>query len=370
MAPPGLGLALLGALVSMSAAEAADPALENHFPPHWAQAPGDLDSFGKEGNHSVIDPWSYRDRMGMYRTLLNHTHQYFAILGLNETDNLLWGLPLQLGWQFETGRLADPSRSTTCGDERGDLNCISPSSWWACMNYFLAAVPFLAAAEAGIFENWQNESLILPPKKFSNHFCYTYAGCNSSLSLLMGKWKLYFEKLMATKPESDVPSAIDKLLSYMWDAHEESVDSALPRCKNRLQFPPSPEVGFDEDWAAAVYFIGATHFSTDYQNIQKFQANLPPRLLRDGDKCPLILDFTLKQNAVCATLKMLRALNRLSGGSLLVKWKQAMCSPKGRQICRGLLESMFAGKIYTLFDLFGILSALAGTNNCIPGPQK
>ncbi|KAJ1158952.1 hypothetical protein NDU88_011624 [Pleurodeles waltl] len=356
---------LVCVVIVTKAAETADPAVENGFPPLWGEISGDLNAFRQENNHPVIDPWKYHDRMGMHKILLRSTHKYFIDMGLTESDNMLWSLPMQLAWQFVTGRLADPSKTTNCGYESGDPYCVSPSSWWACMNYFLSVVPFLAAAESGIFKNWRDETQILPPEEFSSDFCYTYASCYSSFSLLMDKWKLYFKKLMSTTSVSDVPSAVDELLHYLWAAHGTSIDSALPRCNNRLLFLPEPEADFAEDFAAAVHFLGATHFGSDYENIKQFQANLPPRMLRDNEVCPLILDFTPKQNTVCAMLKMLRALNTSSGGSLLDLWKQAMCSPEGRQIRQATLESMFGGKIYTLPKLLGLLEPHAGIKEWI-----
>lgn len=72
-------------------------------PPLWKDVPESLDEFTSQNNKIVINPWNYIERMGMYKLLLNATAKYMTFLGPNNTGNVLWGLPLQHGWQFHTG---------------------------------------------------------------------------------------------------------------------------------------------------------------------------------------------------------------------------------------------------------------------------
>ncbi|KAJ1158936.1 hypothetical protein NDU88_011608 [Pleurodeles waltl] len=356
---------LVCVVIVTKAAETADPAIENGFPPLWGDIPGDLGAFRQENNHAVIDPWKYRDRMGMLKILLSSTHKYYIGMGLTESDNTLWSLPIVSEWVYKTGRLADPSKITTCGLKSGDRYCISPYSWGACISYYFTTLPFLVAAEAGFFENWTDETEILPPNAFPNDFCNSYESCSSSFPSAMGKWKLYFKKLMETTPEMDVLLTLDQLDLCFWEAHEVSIETALPIFKNRLMFLSEPEADFEDGLGRGVHFVGATGFGTNYPNMKQFQEKLPPRILRPTDICPLVLDFTLKQNIACQMLKTLRDLNEFTGGTLLKLWKEAMCSSEGRKTCKAILESMFAGKIYTLPELLEVLKPYPGTIDCI-----
>ncbi|XP_078506280.1 protein leg1a-like [Lissotriton helveticus] len=371
MAPLGLGLTLLCALVSRSSAEAPDPALVNHFPLLWAQAPARLEEFRTKDHRVRIDPWNYLDRMGMGKALLNYTENYNIITVMNRSRSPLWSLPLLSEWLYQSGRLADPPNKRTCGDKSVDQYCISPYSWGACMDYYLITPPFLVAVKVGIvqFQQKETEIEILPPKECSNDFCCTYDSCLSSIPSAMDKWKLFFETIMHSTSSSKVPAAVDQLQHFMWEAHEASIEAALPICKNRLDFLPAPEADFDLNLAKGVHIIGATRFKTEYEPMKEFMANLLPRVLRAGDKCPSTPDFTPAQNTVCQMLKMLRGLITSSGGSLLLRWKEAMCSPEGRKVCEDLLQSMFAGQMYTLPELTEKLKPYAGTV-CIPFKQK
>ncbi|PKU32619.1 hypothetical protein llap_17077 [Limosa lapponica baueri] len=128
--------ALLIATLTLSPAATAaqsgnDATGEDVYPPLWDLAPENLLDFPVKDNKIVINAWNYRERLGVYKNLLSSSAKYFTAFGSQNFGNILWGLPLQHGWQFRTGRLADPSRVTSCGYEDGDLLCISVRSWWS-----------------------------------------------------------------------------------------------------------------------------------------------------------------------------------------------------------------------------------------------
>ncbi|NXC21359.1 LEG1H protein, partial [Corythaeola cristata] len=189
---------LLIAIVNLSPVIAAawsenDATGEDVYPPLWDLAPENLLDFQVKDNKTVINAWNYRERLGAYKSLLNASAKYFTAFGSQNFGNILWGLPLQHGWQFRTGRLADPSSVTSCGYEDGDLLCISVRSWWSCVNYYLAVIPFLGAVEAGLFGQLQYEIELLPPEERRDDFCYSVADCRSRIPELMDDWKAYFE---------------------------------------------------------------------------------------------------------------------------------------------------------------------------------
>ena len=74
------------------------------YPPLWEDSPEQLSVYMMEDGNYIINPWVYTDRMGMYRILLEETAMYFAKYGPENEQNLLWGLPLQFGWQYQSGK--------------------------------------------------------------------------------------------------------------------------------------------------------------------------------------------------------------------------------------------------------------------------
>ncbi|XP_009997418.1 PREDICTED: UPF0762 protein C6orf58 homolog [Chaetura pelagica] len=341
---------LMTATLSPSTATAwsGKDATEDVYPPLWDLAHDSLLDFPVKDNKTVINAWNYPERLGMYKILLKSSAKYFTAFGSQNFGNILWGLPLQHGWQFRTGRLADPSHVTPCGYEDGDLLCISVRSWWSCMNYYLAVIPFLGAVEAGLFGQLQYQIEILPPEEGGADFCYSTADCWSRYPKLMDEWKAYFEYLLSTEHKAKSPAVfssfeMDEALRLMWRAHVSSIAYALPKFKDRLKYFSDPEANFGVDWANAVDFIAATHFSTDLQNTNHFQAFLPPRMLIEGDDDPSnISDFSPQQSTVLFSLRALQKANRLTGGLMLKLWRKVMSTEEGRILGRNLIEDLIS----------------------------
>lgn len=76
---------------------------EDLYPPLWDLAPGNLLDFPVKDNKIVINAWNYQDRLGVYKSLLSASAKYFDAFGPQNSGNILWGLPVQHGWQFRTG---------------------------------------------------------------------------------------------------------------------------------------------------------------------------------------------------------------------------------------------------------------------------
>ncbi|XP_075450899.1 protein LEG1 homolog [Ascaphus truei] len=339
------------------------------YPPLWDIVSERLEDFTIQNTKIIINPWNYLERMAMYKILLNVTAQYLDMKEPDNKRNVLWGLPLQHGWQFHTGRLADPSKLTTCGQSNGDQTCISEKSWWACMNYYLVVIPFLGGADAGFFKDVPHEIEISHPEEFDSDFCYNVTDCRSSCPKAMDKWKTFFEFIQAPKPLSDksVPPLSkeeDVLLFHMWKAHVESIDAALPRCSKRLQYIPMPEGNFGRDWATAVEFIAATHFPTNFDSTNNFQIFLPHRILVDGDEAPSIGDLTEEENRVLFILQWINKMNKVTGGFVLRLWQKMMCSEEGRAEGRNLLQNMVTDPNLVSRNILALLKELAKNPPC------
>ncbi|KAM7062282.1 protein LEG1 homolog [Acridotheres tristis] len=332
---------------------------EDAYPPLWDLAPENLMDFPVKDSKIVINAWNYQDRLGVYKSLLNASAKYFSAFGSQNSGNILWGLPLQHGWQFRTGRLADHSGATSCGYENGELLCLSVRSWWSCMNYYLAIIPFLGAVEAGLFGELPYEIEILSPEEQKDDFCYSVKDCWSRMPKLMDDWKAFFEYLLSTEHKALSSASfssfkLDDALGLMWKAHTTSIAYALPKFQDNLKYLSGPEANFGEDWASAVDFIAATHFSTDFPTTNNFQAFLPQRMLVEGDVIPFISDFSPEQNKVLVAMRALHRANKLTGGLLLKLWQKAMSTEEGRKKGRELIESLASSQELELLDLEGI----------------
>ncbi|XP_045661580.1 protein LEG1 homolog [Ursus americanus] len=269
------------------------------YPPLWKMSVGQFSDYRVENGKYIIDPWVYNERMGMYKILVNKTASYFENIVANNDQNILWGLPLQHGWQYRTGRLADPLQRKGCGYESGDPLCISVDSWWADMNYFLSALPFLAAVDSGVMGISSDQVMLLPPPKDQTKFCLNVSSCLSSFPETMSKWNTFYQHLQ------DPSSSFEDLLKYLWAAHVSSLDYASRIFEDRLEYYSKPEADFGRNWCVAVEYLAASLFPTTLVRTYEYQKGLPPRMLVNGDRAPFIRDFTVFQNTVLLVLSFL-----------------------------------------------------------------
>ncbi|XP_076783533.1 protein LEG1 homolog [Arvicanthis niloticus] len=304
------------------------------YPPLWEVSPEQLSDYRLENEKHIINPWVFTDRMGMYRVLLKETATYFARYGPGNEQNLLWGLPIMLGWQYQTGRLAGPTGTTDCGNEPEDTLCVSVDSWWADVNYYLSVLPFLAAVDSGITGLSPEEITILPPPKDQMKFCYNFSGCLSAFPKTMDKWRDYFQYMQL--PSSD----FDGLLKKLWDAHTSSLEYPISVFVDRYDYYSDNEANFVQNWAIAIHYLTAARLPTTLSRSHRFQSCLPPRILVDSDIAPFISDFTPLQNNVLIVLKLLGYTDRLSGSLTLTIWESLMSTKVARELFLKALEKI------------------------------
>ncbi|XP_039180854.1 protein LEG1 homolog isoform X3 [Crotalus tigris] len=321
---------------------------EDTFPPLWHLVPENIEDYPIRNHKTVINVWNYLERLGLYKILLKSSAKYFSGLGPNNVNNILWGLPLQHGWQYRSGRLADPFNSTGCGHMDRESLCISEFSWWACMNYYLAAIPFLGALDSDFFEELPNEVELMPPDKQREHFCLSTAECNTQIPKVMSAWRDFFKYLLSTAPNSETASSPlfseDEALGYMWKAHTLSISSAFRKCQKSLSYFSGPESNFGEAWSTTVNFLAATHFPTNFNVTNNFQTGFPPRILLEGDKVPFIDDFTLLQNKVIFLLESLHTTNKNTD----LNWLRRILRKMRKLVLKHVDEHTIA-KMYTNF---------------------
>ncbi|XP_064623017.1 protein LEG1 homolog [Lineus longissimus] len=320
------------------------------LPPMWEKVPSDLSAFPLINNVTVINPWDYRQRLAIYKIMVTATEPFMRSFGPRNTGNILWGLPLQHGWQYSTSRLRDFTNATKCGFNSSF--CISENSWWASMNYFLSVIPFLGSVKAGLYSrHWPHQIRLTSSR--TGRYCTSVSNCSSLASL--ERWTDFFAFVINTTDDVSVgmvetrdisikekmSQLEDKMLEFMWAAHVTSIEDGLVRSAPSLGFMSEPEQKFGQDWGSMVEFIAATHFQTNFNQTNVFQLlYLPPRLLWPGDKPPAIPDLTKSVNKAIFTMGIFRKANALSGGLILRVWKRAMCSAEGRKEGRYLMRNL------------------------------
>ncbi|XP_027803199.2 protein LEG1 homolog [Marmota flaviventris] len=281
--------------------------LSDEFPPLWKESPGQFSDYSVENGKYIINPWNYSERIGMYKILLAQTARYFEKFAPEDEQNILWGLPIHHGWQYHSGRLADPTLRTDCGHDSGDPLCISVDSWWADLNYYLSTIPFLAAIDSGLMGVSADNVILLPPSKDQTNFCYNVSSCHSSFPEAMKMWNKFYKCAMSPS------SSFDDLLKYMWDAHVSSLEFARKNFQSRSKYYSKQEADFQSNWALLVDYLAPLLFPTTLDRVCEFQKGLPPRTLVSGDPAHFISDFTDLQNKVLLGLKFLHIMHKYSG---------------------------------------------------------
>ncbi|KAG9347468.1 hypothetical protein JZ751_005035 [Albula glossodonta] len=333
---------------------------ENGYPILWDKVPGLFTELPSVDGTFIINPWNYLQRMSMYKILINATDVYMKSMGPGNTESPLWGFPLQLGWKRKSGRLVDPTGASLCGQESGDAMCISPQSWWACVNYYLSVIPFLAAVETGIVGQGL-QIQIQAPSETAQDYCLTYSDCLAKHSDLMTKWVAFFQSLKNLST-FDIPDSEkkDQILGLMWSAQQSSL-SASASCNTRQAHYSAPEVSFSQSWINSADYVAATHFQSNIENSKLFMSPLPSRVLREGDSPPHIPDLSAEENHTLQVFGWMRNMNTLLGGSLVQMWRSAMCSESSRVKGQAVLQGLVLDPTFAISGILGILHEMAKT---------
>eukprot|EP01040_Poterioochromonas_malhamensis_P013895 gene13895-15334_t len=174
---------------------------DDHFyPPKWKEVQS-LHRFSK--NHKtgayIVDVWDYMHRKTLYRTLLESTNSHCLwksrANNLDEENdlsflswgNILWGLPLQHGWQNGSGRLFITSTTTESQGLNKTTEKMNEQAWWPDMNYYLSVVPYLGAMEAGVVP-----LIEITYNPDTTRFCDDSKKSLQSCNEILTPWKDYF----------------------------------------------------------------------------------------------------------------------------------------------------------------------------------
>lgn len=350
-----LPLAILATTFSATDAAPWRPGLPTHF----NTAPSSISEFPYDPTSRTytVNPWNYTERLGAYKTmLLDSTALHFDQAGY---DSPLWGLPLQFGWQHDTGRLLGdkPNAGTLAND------IVNTSSWWGGMNFMLSAIPFVGALEAGVVRVPASSIVKLaPPPNGDIPFCSTYLECVAFAPNATQNWYRFF---MAVKSQPHL--TLNQSVVLLWKAHVQSLHEGIPLMATLLdRLPSSKESEFGLSWANLVDFIAALRFDVDYNKTNYLQGMIvPPRMLTDHDKAPFIKDFTPAQNRALVVSKLFNEANQLLKGELLVMFKKACCTQKGRDDAYDSMIALLTGKaLLTIKDIVKFVVDLLKAHPC------
>ncbi|XP_061668199.1 protein LEG1 homolog [Syngnathoides biaculeatus] len=326
--------------------------LENGAPIKWAQAAAQLSDLPVENGVLNPNPWDFVHRMGFYRLLIAATDPFMGSMGAGPTESPVWGLPLQFGWMLTSGRLADPTGATTCGLQTGDTTCISPQSWWGCVNHFVSALPFLSAAQQEIFG--QGVQVQMQAPEGAEGYCTTYADCAAKFPDVMAKWDAFFKGLKAsgdsTLPDNEKKDAI---LGLYWDAHMASLHAASA-CSAKQSSYSAPEVNFASSWLNSAEYVSAASFQSSLEKSVVFLTPLPGRILQEGDSAPNIADMTQEENHTLSTFSWMMSM----GGAPVRMWRSAMCSVANREKGREMLEQLLLNPSLATTTFLSIITGM------------
>lgn len=336
------------------------------LPEQWGDSPMSLMDFPSQvdpGTGHVtftIDPWLYRHRLGMYRTLLRESASLHY--GGDPWANPLWGLPLQLDWQRGTGRLLNEANTSR----------ISSLSWWANVNFLLSVVPFLTAVQASVLTGPSNATWsvrILPPGgSNAPSFCGTFQECSTQFPNATLHWHTFMSRV-SRGSGGGLPVA--QALQLLWEGHRASLHEGMPFAEPLLAHLPSgPERDFGVGWGHLVDFVAAMQVDCNFNQTNHLQAmTVPPRMLNSSDVAPFIKDFSPEQNRSLMTIALLRDLDRRTGGLVFSLFRQVCCTAAGRADAFAAMLGFLADPVTDVGKVLAVLRDLAESHPCPSGSR-
>uniref|UniRef100_A0A671SXG4 Uncharacterized protein n=1 Tax=Sinocyclocheilus anshuiensis TaxID=1608454 RepID=A0A671SXG4_9TELE len=297
----------------------------------------------------------------------SNTHLiYFSIITFSKHENKAKTNPgKDASGKNGTYGLTDPSpgSSNTCGLESSEAVCISPQSWYACMNYYMSVLPFLAAVQTAVVEKGEIQLHIQAPAEVAPDYCSSFTHCSTKYPDAMTKWETFFQSLQHISNSDDTDfSKKDKILGLLWAAEEASLQTASSACSERQKLYSSPEVRFGQGWLNSAAYVAAAHFHANIERSEKFMAPLPSRVLQVSNRPPNIANLSAEENHALHIFSWMNSVNQLLGGSLVNLWRSAMCSPQAREKGQGLLHDLILDPKFPGTSLMVILTQM--TTNC------
>jgi hypothetical protein len=277
----------------------------------------------------VVDPFDIRQRMGVFKLLIDSTNQNSIFGNYNEL-NCFWGYLFQTHWQWRSGRY-----------KIGDLpqDRISPDSIWGYSNYSLNIIPLIAAIQAGLIAPLE----ILRPSPASK---VEYASSDGQgkyhVPAVFGgalkEWRSFFELLKSIPSGGD----IEPIRYKLWDAHGSSLIAADKGNHTLGDIYSRNEVDFLGGWVRMVDFLATAAWRTDIDFMLKNGLDvLPERMLTDDDIPGKVADMDEEVNANLKSMFELIRQPQWRFNINLWFWKRAMRTRMARDEVLDMLGATF-----------------------------
>ncbi|HVU10985.1 MAG TPA: Leg1-related protein [Phototrophicaceae bacterium] len=275
-----------------------------------------------------VDPFEYRGRMAVYKTLIEGMNGR-GVFGAENELNVFWGYVFQLDWQRYSGRL---TLASTPPDH------IDPNSMWGYGNYTLSVIPYMAAAQLGIVPALE----FLPPAAS----LISYPGGKGSAYTIppifdeaLRVWREFFQFVQTFEPGKD----IEPIRRLQWQAHHRSLDAAEAgvRALGAAYSTPS-ETDFLLGWIRMVDFLGSAAWRTDLiYMLENGVGTLPERMLTASDVPGAIADMDSRVNNNIRNIIGLTKQSKLRFDINLYLWKRAMRTRQARDEVLPMLDASF-----------------------------
>ena len=311
------------------------------YPSLWNSVPSSLDEYPIVNDSYIIDPWLYSHRLGLYKILISITNPLMPFCSVSNASNILFGLPSQFSWQYQSNRLFS----------NGSLN-ISVSSWWASGNYYLSIIPFLAAVDVGLLG--KNKFEIIRRE----NFCVTSNECYQQVPNAMKQWRTFFTHLQRIQTKFNDESLDQDYLGPLWRAYKASIDEALPLIQTKFDLLPSNiERAFGYGWSRLLSLIAMTRKNTNlYETLKNQRRFLPHRLLQETDRKNFSTDLS---STVIQSLEVLFTFQYERLSTIEKFWRKLTCNYQGRIYCQEILELLAKSKLQALKTfIFALVNAI------------
>jgi hypothetical protein len=280
----------------------------------------------------AIDPFSFRQRMALYRVLMDSINAR-GLFGERNEHNIFWGYTFQVHWQWRSGRYR------LSEDQPDDL--LHPNSIWGYNNFSLCVIPYIAAVREGLAPD-----MAIRPAPDGCPVAYaTGGGADGPFNVppiydeAVREWGRFFAGVAALDAGADR----EPVRFALWKAHKASLDAAEEATPRLYPGHSKLEQEFLHGWVRMVDFLGAAAWRTDLAFMQMNGLDvLPERTLTDADVPGRIPDMSAEVNA---NLRSIFDLVRLPGwrfGFNLWLWKRAMRTRQARDEVLPMLSAQFA----------------------------
>jgi hypothetical protein len=292
------------------------------FYAEWAELPQ------MEGS---VDPFSYRERMAVYKALIQGMNAT-GVFGAENEWNVFWGYVFQLDWQRVSGRLT--LKDTSEGR-------IDPNSMWGYGNYTLSVIPYIAAAQVGIVP----EIELLPPSDKSE-VEYPVGGGRAGAYKIpaifeeaLQVWREFFQFALAFEPGRD----IEPIRARQWKAHHRSLTAAEAGIRVLgTRYSSRDELDFLIGWIRMVDFLGSAAWRTDLiYMLENGIGTLPMRQITDTDVPGKIADMDQRVNNNVRNIIGLTRQSKRRFDFNLYLWKRAMRTRQARDEVLPMLDATF-----------------------------